>query len=83
MEARYAKKHTTSWIGDTVQVTETCEDDAPHVLTHVETTAGPVADGAVPPLLHDALAHTDLLPRLHLVDTGSLDAALLATSQHE
>jgi transposase len=83
MEARYAKKHTTSWIGYKVHVTETCEDDAPHVITHVETTAGPVADGAVTPRIHDALAHTDLLPRTHIVDTGYLDAELLATSQRE
>jgi transposase len=83
IEARYAKKHTTSWIGYKVHVTETCEDDAPHVITHVETTAGPVADGTVTPLIHDALAHTDLLPRIHIVDTGYLDAELLATSQHE
>ena len=82
-EARYAKKHTTSWVGYKVHVTETCEDDAPHVITHVETTAGPVADGAVTPRIHEALAHTGLLPRTHIVDTGYLDAALLATSQRE
>ena len=83
IEARYAKKHTTSWIGDKVHVTETCEDDAPHGITHVETTAGPVADGAVTPRIHDALAHADLLPRTPIVDTGYLDAELLATSQRE
>jgi transposase len=83
IEARYAKKHTTSWIGYKVHVTETCEDDAPHVITHVETTAGPVADGAVTPCIHEALAHTGLLPRTHIVDTGYLDAELLATSQRK
>jgi transposase len=83
LEARYAKKHTTSWIGYKVHVTETCEDKAPHIITHVETTAGPVADGTVTPRIHDALAHTDLLPRTHIVDTGYLDAELLATSQRE
>jgi transposase len=82
-DARYAKKHTTSWVGYKVHVTETCEDDAPHVITHVETTAGPVADGAVTPRIHEALAHTGLLPRTHIVDTGYLDAELLATSQRE
>jgi transposase len=82
-EARYAKKHTTSWVGYKVHVTETCEDDAPHVITHVETTAGPVSDGAVTPRIHEALAHANLLPRTHIVDTGYLDAELLATSQRE
>ena len=55
----------------------------PHVITHVETTAGPVSDGAVTPRIHEALAHTGLLPRTHFVDTGYLDAELLATSQRE
>jgi transposase len=82
-EARYAKKHTTSWVGYKVHVTETCEDEAPHVITHVETTTGPVSDGAVTPRIHEALAHTGLLPRTHIVDTGYLDAELLATSQRE
>ncbi|HEY5867986.1 MAG TPA: IS1182 family transposase [Candidatus Tectomicrobia bacterium] len=83
IEARYAKKHTTSWVGYKVHVTETCEDDAPHVITHVETTAGPVSDGAVTPRIHEALAQTNLLPHTHIVDTGYLDAELLATSQRE
>ena len=82
-EARYAQKPTTSWVGDKVHVTETCEDDAPHVITHVETTTGPVADGTVTPRIHAALADTGLLPRTPIVDTGSLDAELLATSQDE
>lgn len=82
-DARYAKQHTTSWIGDKVHVTETCEDDAPHLITHGETTAGPVADGAVTPRIHEALAHTALLPHPPIVDTGSLDAARLATSPRD
>jgi transposase len=64
-------------------VTETCDDEMPPLMTHVETTAGPVADGEGTPRLHQALASKALLPALHLVDTGYLDAALLVTSQRE
>ena len=39
--ARYAKQHTTSWIGSKVRFTGSCEADEPHLITHVETTAGP------------------------------------------
>ena len=46
-DAHYAKKHTTSWVGYKVHLTETCEDDAPNLITNVETTPSPVADGAV------------------------------------
>jgi transposase len=80
LEARYAKKYTTSWIGYKVHFTESCETDAPHLITHVETTAGPVADGAVTTAIHAALQAKQLLPRLHIVDTGYLDAELLVTT---
>jgi transposase len=82
-EARYAKKHTTTWIGYKVHLTEACEDDAPHLITHVETTPGPVADGDATPRIHQALRAKDLLPGQHLTDTGYLDAELLVNSQKE
>jgi len=83
VEAHYAKKHTTSWVGYKVHVTETCDDQAPHLITHVETTAGPVADGEATPRIHQALERKGLLPHLHIVDTGYLDAELLVTSQRD
>jgi transposase len=83
VEAHYAKKHTTSWVGYKVHVTETCDDQAPHLITHVETTAGPVADGEATPRIHQALERKSLLPHVHIVDTGYLDAELLVTSQRD
>jgi transposase len=44
-------------------------DETPPLMTHVETTAGPVADGEVTPHIHQALAGKDWLPDLHIVDT--------------
>ena len=64
-------------------LTETCEDDLPHLITHVATTAGPVADGEVTPAVHRDLRAADLLPATHLVDTGFLDAELIATSKRD
>ena len=78
-DAHYARKHTTSWVGYKVHLTETCEDDTPNLITNVATTAGPVADGAVTPDIHQELAERDLLPGCHVVDTGYLDAELLVT----
>jgi transposase len=80
VEARYGKKPTTSWVGYQVQVTETCEDDAPHLLTQVDTTAGPVSDGAATPRIHQALERQGRLPTTPIVATGDLDAELLVTS---
>jgi transposase len=81
LEAHYARKHTTQWVGYKVHITETCEDDLLHLLTNVETTSGPVADGAATPKIHAALQQRGLLPATHIVDTGFLDAELLVESQ--
>jgi transposase len=80
-DAHYARKHTTQWVGYKVHLTETCDDDLPHLITHVETAIGPAADGAATPQIHEALEQRGLLPGTHIVDTGFLDAALLVESQ--
>lgn len=80
-EAHYAKKRSTSWVGYKVHLTEVCEEDQPHLITHVETTAAPVADSDVVEAIHEALAADDLLPAIHLVDTGYVDAKRLVSSR--
>jgi transposase len=82
-EAHYARKHTTQWVGYKVHLTETCEDDLPHLITHVATSPGPTADGAATPQIHAALEQRGLLPGTHIVDTGFLDADLLVDSRHD
>jgi transposase len=64
-------------------MTETCEPETPHLVTHVETTTAPVADGTITPNIHAALQQRELLPREHLVDTGYVDAELRVSSQRE
>jgi transposase len=81
VDAHYARKYTTQWVGYKVHLTETCEDDAPHLITHVEAMSGPTADGAATPKIHAALQQRGLLPGTHIVDTGFLDADLLVRSQ--
>jgi transposase len=80
-EAHYARKHTTQWVGYKVHLTETCDDDLPHLITNVDTTIGPEADGAATPRIHAALQQRGSLPGTHIVDTGFLDAELLVESQ--
>jgi transposase len=80
-EAQDARQHTTQWVGYKVHLTETCDDDLPHLITHVETTIGPAADGAATPKIHEALQQRGLLPRTHIVNIGFLDAELLVESQ--
>jgi transposase len=67
-------------VGYNVHLTETCDDDLPHLITHVEMTIGPAADGAVTPRSHAARQQRGLLPGTHIVATGFLDAELLVES---
>jgi transposase len=82
-DAHLGKKGSTCWIGYKVSLTETCEDDAPNLIIHVETTAAPTADGEVTPRVHKDLRAAGLLPAIHLVDTGFLDAELIARSRRD
>ena len=83
VDARLGRERQTQWVGYKVYLTEACDGRRPHLITHVATTAAPVADGAVTPQVHRALEDKKLLPRTHLVDTGFLDAALLAISRRD
>jgi len=82
-EARYGKKGTTQWEGYKVHFTETCEPDAPHLITSVQTTPAPIADGDQTPVIQADLQAKDLLPEQQIVDTGYLDAKLLVSSREE
>ena len=83
VEAHYGKKHSTLWVGYKVHLTETCEDELPRLITHVETSGAPTADGDLTPTIHRALQEKALLPTTHIVDTGYLDAALLVSSERD
>jgi len=72
-------------MGDKSHLTETCDPDAdrPHLIVHVETTVASLTDGEVTEQLHEELAHAALLPRVHLVDSGYVDAAVLLSSEQQ
>lgn len=80
-EAHDAKKRETSWVGYKVHVSETGDEETPHLITHVETTPAPVSDLSALPSIHEALHRRDLLPSRHLVDMGYIDAEQLVSSQ--
>jgi hypothetical protein len=47
VDARYACKGNTTWTGYKAHLTETCDTDLPRIITAVQATAGPIADGDV------------------------------------
>ena len=73
-EARYSYKGSTSWTGYKVHLTERCDPDAPHLLTHVETTPATTPDCNLLAPVHTALARKELLPAEHVLDAGYVDS---------
>jgi len=81
VEARYSRKRQTTWTGYTAHLTETCDEETPHLITNVETTAATTPDGPVTAAIHAHLAEKGLLPAEHIVDAGYIDADELVYSQ--
>ena len=80
-DARFGKKRSTMWTGYKVHLTESCEEDLPHIITHVSTTPAPRTDEAMMEGIHTDLQQADLLPGEHLVDAGYVTSPVLTTSQ--
>lgn len=83
IEARAGAKGGQGWVGYKVHLTETCDDETPNIITHVETTAATATDEAALAPIHAALAERELLPAEHLVDAGYMDSARLVESKQQ
>lgn len=81
-EARFGNKRSITWTGYKVHLTETCEDQEIHLITHVETTPAGVLDSQAVTSIQEALAKRSLLPSEHFLDSGYVDADVLVKSQH-
>ncbi|MCA1602319.1 MAG: IS1182 family transposase [Acidobacteria bacterium] len=82
-QARYAHKRSTSWVGYKVHVTETCDEETPHIITNVHTDEAVVNDNDALPKIHQGLSDAELLPDKHLVDAGYVEAQQLVESRRE
>ena len=80
-DARYSKKRDTEWVGYKVHLTETCDDDTPHLITDVQTTLATTPDHAVTGVIQEQLAARKLLPSEHIVDSAYVTAERLVVSQ--
>ncbi len=81
LDARNGKKRATFWTGYKVHFTQTCDEDAPQLITHVQTTPAPLSDEGVLCEVHADLAEKELLPNQHLVDSGYVTAINLVKAQ--
>lgn len=80
-EAHYGIKGSLSWVGYKTHVTETCDEDSPHLLIHVDTTEPAVADLVRVTSIHETLKQRDLLPSEHFVDNNYVTSKLLVDSK--
>lgn len=83
LEARFSQKRGTEWFGYKAHITETCEEDQPHLITHVETTSATTQDEQVTDTIHQALEAKELLPKEHLIDRGYVNTQTLSDGQEK
>jgi transposase len=82
-EARFRTRSGVSWVGYVVHLSETCDDDGVHLITHAMTTVATVHEARCTAAIHAALAGKGLAPGEHLVDSAYVDAELLVRSRED
>jgi hypothetical protein len=80
-EARFRTRNGKSWTGYIVHVSESCETDHVHLITHVHTTLASVHEAQCTEVIQQALVDKALPPEEHIVDSAYIDAALLVSSK--
>jgi len=82
VEVRASRKRTTEWVGYMGHLTETCDEDKPHLIVHVEATPSTQRDHQTLDTIHSALAAKDLLPSVHYADSGYVTATQIVASEN-
>jgi transposase len=71
------------YSGYKVHLTESCDEEGPNLITHVETSRAGNGDVDVTPLIHQALKEKELLPKAHLADTGYGESKQFVASRRD
>ena len=79
--AHYGTKADLHWTGYKAHLTETCDNDMPHVIIHVETSIASKNDVEMTSPIHQSLDKKGCLPSEHLVDGGYISAGSLVSSK--
>ena len=83
IDARYRSRYGVSWLGYVVHMSETCDDDQCHLITHVETTDATVHEVNRTQAIHQALIDKQLRPSEHFVDSAYVDAEHLVKAEKQ
>ena len=82
-EAHYGTKGVEPWVGYRAHTTETCDEDAPHLRVHIDTTEPAVADLVRVAPIHETLKAKGLLPSEHFVANNYVTSKLLVDSKKD
>jgi transposase len=82
-QARWCQKRDTTWSGYKVHLSETCDDDAPHLIVQAETTAATTTDNAALGAIRDEFARRGLAPGELYLDEGYVTAQALAAADDD
>jgi hypothetical protein len=82
-EARWSTKRSMTWEGYKFHGTESCDDDLPHLITDVQTTAATTADVVMLETIQADLVERGRTPGEQYADTGyvTAEAIRVATEQ--
>jgi transposase len=70
LEARDSRTRETHGVGYQVHLTETCDVDHPDLMTPVMTPPATTQDRVMGPAIPQDLADRDVLPGIHVLDSG-------------
>jgi len=79
-EARYSEKRGQGWVGDKLQVTETDDEDLPHLITDIALTSSVESDQAALGAIQARQAARDVAPGQRVADQGYVSGQTLADS---
>ncbi|MFI2370044.1 IS1182 family transposase [Streptomyces sp. NPDC018833] len=82
-EPRGSLNRDTMWDGYKVHLTETCDNDAPNLITNVATTEATVPDSVMSGPVHEGLAARHCLPGEHWVDAGYPTAGQVVAARRD
>ncbi len=81
IDARFRSRRGVNWVGYAVHLSESCEDEACHLITHVETTDAAIHEAQRTEVIHQSLADKHLLPSEHFVDAAYVSAEHLVSAE--
>ncbi|MFI1338643.1 IS1182 family transposase, partial [Streptomyces sp. NPDC020845] len=76
-DARCGVKRGSAWDGYKTHLTESCDDDLPHLITCTATTPATTDDHQLTATVHQTLTERGLKPAEHYVDGGYTSAKII------